>query len=127
MPASTRRVVADGSLGFGESHMDGWWDCDDLGDFFYRLFLAGVESRDLAQWRLRLMGLIARMRNLQSQQRASQVAEAHYDKTIAAYRNMSDKWITLSCGDWNDARDLDEAQERKLDLVCAKIAVAPGV
>jgi cyclopropane-fatty-acyl-phospholipid synthase len=121
-----RRVLADGSLGLGESYMAGWWDCNDLGDFFYRLFLAGVDARDPARFRLRLMGLMARLRNLQSRQRAPHVAEAHYNKTIAAYRNMSDKWITLSCGYWKDARDLDEAQDRKLDLVCRKIGLARG-
>jgi len=25
-----RRVLTDGSLGLGESYMEGWWDCDDL-------------------------------------------------------------------------------------------------
>src|SRR5512132_3827328 len=24
------RVMASGTLGFGESYMDGWWDCDTL-------------------------------------------------------------------------------------------------
>ena len=123
-PRFYRRVLADGSLGLGESYMAGWWECQDLAEFFYRLFRNGVENRDPARWRLRLMQLAAQLRNLQSQQRASQVAEAHYDQTIAAYRNMSDKWITLSCGYWKNARDLDEAQEHKLDLVCKKIGLA---
>ena len=39
---------------------------------------------------------------------------------------MSDKWITLSCGYWKDARNLDEAQEAKLDLVCRKIGLSNG-
>ena len=25
-----RRILKDGTLGFGESYMDGWWDCDDI-------------------------------------------------------------------------------------------------
>ena len=73
-----------------------------------------------------LMALMARMRNLQSRQRSSQVAQEHYDTTIAPYRNMSDKWITLSCGYWKNARNLDEAQEAKLDLVCRKIGLSNG-
>jgi cyclopropane-fatty-acyl-phospholipid synthase len=125
-PRFYRRVVTDGSLGLGESYMEGWWDCQDLGEFFHRLFLGGVEERDPGRWRLMLMGLMARMRNLQSRQRSSQVAEAHYDTTIASYRNMSDKWITLSCGYWKNARNLDEAQEAKLELVCKKIGLSKG-
>jgi len=51
-PRFYRRVVADGSLGLGESYMEEWWDCQDLGEFFHRLFLAGVEERDPGRWRL---------------------------------------------------------------------------
>ena len=125
-PRFYRRVVADGSLGLGESYMEGWWDCEDLGEFFHRLFLGGVEERDPGRWRLMLMFLMARMRNLQSTQRSSQVAQEHYDTTITPYRNMSDKWITLSCGYWKNAGNLDEAQEAKLDLVCRKIGLSQG-
>ncbi len=125
-PRFYTRVVADGSLGLGESYMESWWDCQDLGEFFHRLFRAGIEERDPGRWRLMLMALTARMRNLQSRRRSPQVAHAHYDTTVAAYRNMSDKWITLSCGYWKDARNLDEAQEAKLDLVCRKIGLSNG-
>lgn len=125
-PRFYRRVAAGGSLALGEAYMECWWDCDDLGEFFHRLFLAGAENSDPGRWRLRLMGLTARLRNLQSRQRAPHVAEAHYNRTIEAYRNMSDKWITLSCGYWKDATDLDQAQDHKLDLVCRKIGVKPG-
>ena len=32
-----RRVLTEGSLGLGESYMDGWWDCARLDEFFYRV------------------------------------------------------------------------------------------
>ena len=32
-----KRVLGEGSLGLGESFMQGWWDCDCLDEFFYRL------------------------------------------------------------------------------------------
>jgi cyclopropane-fatty-acyl-phospholipid synthase len=31
------RVFLHGSLGLGESYMDGWWDCQALDDFFTRI------------------------------------------------------------------------------------------
>jgi len=31
------RVMAWGSLGLGESYVDGWWDCQQLDEFFYRI------------------------------------------------------------------------------------------
>ena len=31
------RVLAEGSLGLGESYMEGWWDCQNLDQFFERV------------------------------------------------------------------------------------------
>ncbi len=31
------RIMVWGSLGLGESYMDGWWDCQQLDEFFYRI------------------------------------------------------------------------------------------
>src|SRR5204862_8211573 len=31
------RILAQGSLGLGESYMDGWWDVDDLDAMLFRL------------------------------------------------------------------------------------------
>jgi cyclopropane-fatty-acyl-phospholipid synthase len=117
-----RRVLADGSLGLGESYMEEWWDCEDLAEFFCRLFLNGIEQKVTAG--LLLPSLAARVLNLQSLRRSPQVARAHYDTTVEHYRSMSDPYITLSCGYWKDADDLDEAQEAKLDLVCRKIGIS---
>ncbi|WP_246230268.1 hypothetical protein [Mucilaginibacter humi] len=31
------RILSDGSIGFGESYMEGWWDCENLDDLFFRI------------------------------------------------------------------------------------------
>src|SRR5690349_16850719 len=36
-PRFFRRVLLHGSLGLGESYMDGWWDVEALDDFFTRI------------------------------------------------------------------------------------------
>ncbi len=38
------RVLRDGSLGLGESYMDGWWDCKAPDRLLYKLLSAGVEK-----------------------------------------------------------------------------------
>src|SRR6266568_7352162 len=40
-----RRVLASGTLGFGESYMDGWWDCAALDQMCCRAIRAGLEKR----------------------------------------------------------------------------------
>ena len=43
-PRMFRRVLADGSVGAGESYMDGWWDCARLDEMLRRVFSAGSTS-----------------------------------------------------------------------------------
>jgi cyclopropane-fatty-acyl-phospholipid synthase len=121
------RVARDGSLGLGESYMEGWWDTPDLAGLHERIAAARLGDRhESGRLVLALRVLRARLFNLQSRPRAPIVAHEHYDLTDRAYRCMTDRWITLSCGYWRNARNLDEAQEAKLDLVCRKLGLAQG-
>jgi cyclopropane-fatty-acyl-phospholipid synthase len=38
------RVLASGTLGFGESYMDGWWDCDALDEMCAAPLVPGSRS-----------------------------------------------------------------------------------
>jgi len=40
---------------------------------------------------------------------------------------MLDKRLVYSCGYWKDAETLDEAQEAKLELICRKLQLLPGM
>ena len=43
-PRFFSRVLASGTLGFGESYMEGWWDCDALDEMCCRAIRAGSRS-----------------------------------------------------------------------------------
>ena len=121
-----RRVLAQGSLGLGEAYMDGWWDVEDLDGMLCRLLEAGVDRRVQgigAAWD----ALRARVSNLQSRTRSFEVGERHYDLGNDLYRAMLGKRMVYSCAYWRDAGDLDAAQEAKLDLVCRKLGLRPGM
>lgn len=120
------RIMANGSLGLGESYMDAWWDCEDLDGFFYRIFRSGVEKR-VKTWRYYSDCLKAQLINTQRGKRAYEVGERHYDIGNDLYRCMLDSRLIYSCGYWNSAECLDEAQEAKLDLICRKLNLAPGM
>ena len=74
-----KRVLQQGSLGLGESYMEGWWDCQALDQLFYRIMRGDLEKH----FRLTLpvlLGIAAyALRNLQSVARARMVARGHYD------------------------------------------------
>jgi cyclopropane-fatty-acyl-phospholipid synthase len=115
------RVLRHRTLGLGESYMEGWWDCDDLPELFYRIATSGLDSRLSRSTAMVLAGIKAQLLNLQSRRRSATVAERHYNISTDMYRSMSDRWITLSCGYWRHASTLDEAQEAKLDLIVRKL------
>lgn len=43
-PDFFKRVLQEGSLGLGESYMDGWWECDRLDMFFSKVLRAGSRT-----------------------------------------------------------------------------------
>ncbi len=122
-----RRVLTQGSLGLGESYMDEWWDCQKLDEFFYRILRSQIESKVKQNWRLLFKVLLARISNRQSKRRAFQIGEKHYDLANELFKNMLDQRMVYSCAYWRDAHRLDEAQENKLDLICQKLVLQPGM
>ena len=105
--------------------MDGWWQCDALEEFSDRVIRADLGSR--IKWNFRLLSgfLSARLFNLQSRRRAFVVGERHYDLGNDLFQAMLDRRMIYSCAYWKDARNLDQAQEAKLELVCRKLDLKP--
>ncbi|MGO2370378.1 cyclopropane fatty acyl phospholipid synthase [Serratia grimesii] len=126
-PALFKRILQEGSLGFGESYMDGWWDCERLDALFTRILQAGVDERlpknlsDIARI------AYARLFNRQSRKRAWQVGKEHYDIGNDLFRAMLDPYMQYSCGYWKDADTLEQAQLAKLKMICEKLQLKPGM
>ncbi|SDI45583.1 MULTISPECIES: cyclopropane fatty acyl phospholipid synthase [Pseudomonas] len=125
-PDAIRRALAQGNLGLGESYMDGEWDCEELDEFFARLLRSGVVDR-VSPVALLFHALQAHLLNRQTARRAWAVGERHYDLGNDFYADMLDPRMTYTCGYWKDASNLAEAQEAKLDLVCRKLDLRPGM
>lgn len=127
-PAVYRRILAHGSLGFGEAYMDGQWDCERLDELFHRLLSIDVDRKlvGLARVRLAWQALRFRLLNLQSEARAFLVGEKHYDIGNDVFEAMLDSSMSYSCGYWAKANSLEEAQRDKLDLICRKLELKPG-
>lgn len=125
------RVLGQGSLGLGESYMDGWWDAQSLDGLLFHLLQARLEQRVHGAGEL-WDALRARLLNLQSRSRSRQVGERHYDLGNDLYAAMLGRRLVYSCGYWTQADGrvldgLDEAQEAKLDLTCRKLRLQPGM
>jgi cyclopropane-fatty-acyl-phospholipid synthase len=121
------KILIGGSLALGESYMDGWWECEALDQFFHRLLRVGLDTGMEGGLRKSISYLAATLFNLQSPSRAGQVARRHYDLGNDLFRAMLDQGMNYSCAYWQGARDLDQAQENKLNLICQKLRLEPGM
>jgi cyclopropane-fatty-acyl-phospholipid synthase len=125
-PDFYRRVIRDGTLGFGESYMDGWWDVKKMDELIYRVLYASLDEK-VNRGNLFFYYLGSLFVNYGKKSRAYEVGLKHYDIGNDLFRNMLDKRMAYSCGYWKDAQNLDEAQEAKLDLICRKLDLKPGM
>lgn len=124
------RVIKDRSIGLGEAYMDGWIEIDAIDELIGRLYTSGVgQDRNLTAlsgkeiWTL----LKSVLGNPQTYFRSFEVGKRHYDLGNDLFQTMLDKRMVYSCAYWNKAKTLDEAQEAKLDLVCQKLHLKPGM
>ncbi|POP47212.1 cyclopropane-fatty-acyl-phospholipid synthase [Superficieibacter electus] len=126
-PHFFKRVLQEGSLGLGESYMDGWWECDRLDIFFTRVLRAGLESQLPHHLKDTLRIAATRLINLQSKKRAWIVGKEHYDLGNDLFTRMLDPYMQYSCGYWKEADNLVDAQQAKLQLICEKLQLEPGM
>jgi len=121
------RVMAQGTLALGESYMDGWWECEALDQFFYKIMRHGLYKTVCYTPATIRNTINALINNRQNRVRAIDVGRKHYDKDNLLFRLMLDKHMVYSCGYWQNSENLDEAQEAKLDLICRKLHLKPGM
>lgn len=125
-PQTASRILAQGSLGLGESYMDGWWDCKQLDEFISRILAARLDEK-VDNAAVLMQGVRARLFNLQDVRRARHVGEVHYDLGNDFFAAMLDEHLAYTCAYWAEADELDAAQTAKLELVCRKLGLRPGM
>ena len=125
-PQTLERILLTGSMGLGESYMDGWWDCDQLDEFFARVLRHGLD-RQVASTHPVLQFIRTHWVNAQSVRRSWTVGREHYDLDQTLFHHMLDPYLCYSCGYWAQANTLAQAQEAKLELICQKLQLQPGM
>ncbi|HEV2613544.1 MAG TPA: cyclopropane fatty acyl phospholipid synthase [Gammaproteobacteria bacterium] len=121
------RVLKDGALGLGESYIEEWWDCPQLDSFIDKVYRSRIDTKVKENKRLLLRLWVHKIFNFQTKHRAYDVGRKHYDLGDDLFMAMLDKRMTYTCGYWKKAKNLEQAQEAKLDLVCQKLGLKPGM
>ncbi|KAJ6634288.1 Cyclopropane-fatty-acyl-phospholipid synthase [Pseudolycoriella hygida] len=121
------RMMCEGSLGLAESYIEGWWDCERLDVFFQKVFQAELYRELTYPWEKLIHYLKFKLFNLQTVTRAQEVIDTHYNLGNDLFESFLDKSMSYSCGYWKDAKTLEEAQEHKMELICRKLKLKPGM
>jgi cyclopropane-fatty-acyl-phospholipid synthase len=127
-PAAWRGPLR-GSLGLGETYVDGAWDCDDL---VALIRIAASELRDLDGLRgavARPRGVLHRLRHLvpdSTPGKARENISAHYDLGNDLFAAFLDERMMYSCAYFpHPGASLEEAQLAKLERICAQLRLGP--
>ncbi len=144
-----QRILRDRNLGMGESYVEGWWDCEHLDELFCQIKTSRSDKQlELSFWmwlRVIFLYLLSFFINFQSRDRSLVVGVEHYDLGDTLYSRMLDRKMIYSCGywktdvdrstsdeqqsvhSWKETDDLNQAQINKLDLICQKLKLEPGM
>lgn len=120
-----------GSASWGAAYADGVWDADDL------LTVCRIGARELPRadgWRRRVQPLVAQLQRmlrlvpLNTREGARRHIAAHYDLGNELFASFLDARMVYSCARFpSQDASLDEAQLHKLDSICRRLRLAPGV
>ncbi|GAA0240356.1 cyclopropane-fatty-acyl-phospholipid synthase family protein [Rhodanobacter caeni] len=128
-PDFYRAVARNGSVGAGESYMDGQWRCDDLVGLI-QLLLRNRELLDGLESGLALLGGMA-MRAWHALRRNTRDGSrrniaAHYDLGNDFFGLFLSSDLMYSSAIWTDPADtLETASARKLERICRKLDLQP--
>ena len=127
-PAAWRGAL-HGSVGLGETYVDGLWETDDL------VALIRIAARELGEtggvrgvvarprgWAHRVRGLVPD----NTRTRARQHIAAHYDLGNELFASFLDERMLYSCAYFpQEGASLEEAQLAKLERICDELRLGP--
>ena len=128
-PGFYQRVLAQGSIGAGESFGDGWWETEDLTALVRVLarnnpLLDRIESR--MGWLTTLGTRLGHWLRNNTRRNARRNIAAHYDLGNDFYRCFLDPQMLYSSALYLDpGDDLATAQRHKLDRLCRQLQLGP--
>jgi cyclopropane-fatty-acyl-phospholipid synthase len=129
-PGTYGALLRQGSVGFGRSYVDGWWDSDDLTDLVRILVHnrgpAGRARDRAGQFTSVVTDPVRRLRRRPPAADRRDV-RAHYDIGNELFSLMLDSTLSYSCAVFEQpTMTLEAASLAKLDRICRKLDLSPA-
>jgi cyclopropane-fatty-acyl-phospholipid synthase len=124
------RAIVGADIGLGEAYMDGDWTTPDLVTLV-RVMVRNLRTIDSCnRFASAIRGFASRAQHRLAGNSISgsrKNIRAHYDIGNDFYRLFLDGQMNYSSGYFSrQGESLEDAQERKLDLICQKLRIEPG-
>jgi cyclopropane-fatty-acyl-phospholipid synthase len=123
------RLLAEGSIGLGESYADGWWDADHLTGALRLAHRSLRRAHPLLDRVHRVLtpAVDPFARRRRSDQRRDQVnVRAHYDLGNDLFQRFLDPTMMYSCAVFDaPGQTLEDASRAKLDRLAALLELGP--
>ena len=124
-----RKMVFGGSIGAGESYVEGLWDVDNLPELI-RIMVRNIPLLDTMDrgfsWLNKPFDLVKHLFNGNSKRGAKRNILAHYDLGNTLYKSFLDESMMYSAALYPDKETtLEEAQQLKLEAICQKLDLQP--
>jgi cyclopropane-fatty-acyl-phospholipid synthase len=126
--AAVRATLLNGFLGFGEAYMSGSVEVEGDWDRLFALAMGTSLERTRPSGLAAIAYALQRLRRRDSRAGARRNIAQHYDLGNDFYRLWLDRGMSYSCAYFAvPGMTLDEAQVAKLELICRKLRLAPGL
>jgi cyclopropane-fatty-acyl-phospholipid synthase len=124
-----RAIALRGSMGAGESYMDGLWSCDDLTSavqiFARNPHLLKTVDSGMGRSMMPVFRLIHRLKR-NTRRRVRQNIAEHYDLGNEFFSLFLDQSMMYSCACFDSEEStLEQASLAKMDRICTKLKLGP--
>lgn len=124
-PSFYRDVLLRGSMGLGDSYIDGKWDSREIDRVIEKILESGVYQKFAPLYDI--MGKMRRLFvNSQDKEGAMEVIKKHYDLPVSLYEAFLDQDLQYTCARFEGTNDLNKAQRIKMENVFRKLRIKPG-
>jgi cyclopropane-fatty-acyl-phospholipid synthase len=121
------RLLDQRLLGLAEGYVDGWWSCERVDEMLTRFTNIDLAKQIPMSPGIAIAAAWSRIANRQNRSRSPKNAEFHYGIGNDLFELMLDDYMMYSCGYWQKAKNLNDAQIAKMDLICKKLKLKPGM
>ncbi|PWK50017.1 SAM-dependent methyltransferase [Pleionea mediterranea] len=124
------RLILGGSIGAGESYIEGWWDSPDVTKVieFFSINLDLINDiEDKLNWLKKPLQPIINLLNTNTRKKAKKNIVAHYDLGNELYSRFLDPTMLYSSAIYpSEQSTLHEASLNKLKVICDNLQLKPG-